>query len=129
VAEGALEFGAPVANDRGGWRIPILLRVNVELNLQGLTFSAGYDIVPAGASLDFVAAGQQPGVTDRGVPGKIAVAWLDGWHAEAGQIVGLGYIETSMPAETLRIYGVSANAVGSGRPVAISLPQQNRKTR
>jgi hypothetical protein len=129
AAEGVLEFAAPVANGRGGWRIPIVLRANVELDLQGLTFSAGAAAISAGATLDFVASGPPPGITDRGVPGKIGMAWLEGWHADAGQVVSVGYLETSTSPERIHWFGVSANAAGSGRPVAIYLSVQDVKVR
>ncbi len=131
-AEGRLEFGTPVANGRGGWRVPILLRANVDMDLAGISFSTGYDSVPAGAQLDLVAAGQQPGVPgliDSGIPGAIAVAWLDGWRAKAGEVVEMGYLETSLAVDSLRFFGVSANAVSGGRPVPISLSEPYREPR
>ncbi len=127
--EGSLEFGTPVANNSGGWRIPILLRAKADLDLQGLSFSAGYDSVSPSAQINFVSAGKKPGLVDHNLPGKIAMAWLDGWQAQAGQVVEMGYLETSLSAELLRIYGVSANAVSGGRTVEISLPQQYHKVR
>jgi sugar lactone lactonase YvrE len=126
VPEGGLLFGTPVANGGGGWRVPILLRANADLDLQGFSFSAGYDSVSPGTQLNFVAVGQQPGIVDHGVAGAIAIAWLEGWHAKAGQVV-VGYLDTSISVNSLRLYGVSANAVNGGREVSISLPQQYRK--
>ncbi len=127
--EGSLEFGTPVANNSGGWRIPIFLRAKVDLDLQGLSFSAGYDSVSSSTQINFVAVGKAPGLIDRNAPGKIAMAWLEGWQAKAGQVVEMGYLETSIAADALRIYGVSANAVSGGRTVEISLPQQYRRAR
>ncbi len=128
-AEGSLEFGTPVANGTGGWRIPVRLGAKVDLDLLGLSFSAGYDSASSSTQLNFVAAGKAPGLMDRNVPGKIVMAWLEGWQAKAGQVVEMGYLETPMSAESLRIYGVSANAVSGGRAVAISLPRQYRRAR
>jgi probable HAF family extracellular repeat protein len=130
--EASLEFGTPVRNNSGGWRMPVLLRANVNLDLQGFSFSAGddngHDSVSPGVQLNFVSAGQQPGIVDRGVPGQIAIVWLEGWQAKAGEVI-VGYLETSLPADSLRLHGVSANAVGSGREVSISLPRQYRRQR
>lgn len=128
-AEGSLEFGTPVANGKGGWRIPIQLHAKVDMDLAGLAFSAGYDSASSSTVLNFVAAGQAPDVIDRDFPGKIAMAWLKAWQAKAGDVVDLGYVETSLPPDSLRLYGVSANAAGSGRTVPIALPQPYRRTR
>jgi hypothetical protein len=56
----------------------------------------------------------------------IAIAWLEGWQAQAGQVVELGHLETPLSVNELRLYGVSANAISGGRSVSISLPQDRR---
>jgi hypothetical protein len=50
----------------------------------------------------------------------LALAWLSGWEAKAGDQILLGYIETT-PAASLKCVGASANDSGSGRPVSISV--------
>jgi hypothetical protein len=129
LLEGSLEFGTPVANGQSGWRMPIRLRARADLDLLGITFSAGYDSASSSTVLNFVTTGSQPGVVDREMPGKIAIAWLSGWKAKAGDVVDMGYIETSIPVDSMRLYGVSANAADGGRAVNISLPQQYRRIR
>jgi hypothetical protein len=100
-----------------GSRTAIYLRANVDMSLSGLGFSLGGDDSP----LRFVPAdGRAPSLTDTSLLGKLALAWLDGWQAKAGDRVLLGFVEAVAP-ESLRFFGVSANAMGTGRTVRISI--------
>ncbi len=130
--EGVLEFGS--ASPSSGWpSTPIYLRANVGLDLAGLSFSLGSTrsgapvrFVPAGS---FVPAGNQaPSIVDTAVPGTLAVAWLNGWRAAAGDRVLLGYVETSTP-QVLRVFGVSANASGTGADVSLGRPAGSLRSR
>jgi hypothetical protein len=49
------------------------------------------------------------------------MAWLNGFSAQAGDLILLGYLETNAPA-SLKFSGASANATGSGRTVPLALP-------
>ena len=119
-AEGILELGAQETTSDGAWRTPVYLRARVDLSLAGLAFSAGYDSVADGALLRFVSAsGQTPSVSDNSLPGKIALAWLDGWQAKAGDVILLGYIGAGT-SRALRFFGASANATNGGRIVRLA---------
>jgi len=113
-AEGALEFDLPA----GSLRAAIYLRAYVPMDLVGLSFS-----VACGAcQLSYVApGGSAPSLVDAELPGKLAVAWLNGFSAAAGDRVLLGYLDTNAPA-SLRFVGASANATGSGRDVRLAVP-------
>ncbi len=116
-AEGALEFDLLESND-GPSRTAIYLRAYIPIDLVGLSFSVGCDH----CQLNYVApGGQTPSLVDKTLPGKVAVAWLNGFSATAGDRVLLGYLETNAPA-SLRFLGASANAAGSGRAVRLVVP-------
>ena len=98
-----------------GQRTAIYLLANVNLSLSGLAFSLGGN----DPQLQFVSAGgQAPTITDNTLPGALALAWLDGWQAKAGDRVLLGYVETSAP---LWFSGASANSTGTGGAVALGI--------
>jgi hypothetical protein len=117
AAEGALEFDVLEPNDRP-LRTAIYLRAYIAMNLVGLSFSVGCDH----CQLNYVAgSGKAPSLVDRALPAQVAVAWLNGFSAEAGDRVLLGYLETNAPA-SLRFFGASANATSGGRAVRLALP-------
>jgi len=120
-AEGVLEFGGIESAAPGLWRVPIYLRPNVDLNLLGLALSIGYDPSLDTAGPRLVSGVQAPSLADNGLPGKIALAWLDGWQLKALHRALLGYVMlTSRPqAESMSLLGVSANEANSGRTVSL----------
>jgi hypothetical protein len=120
TAAGSLELQpAGLASD--GWqRRAIYLGANTDLNLAGLSLSLGFVNAPVGAQLRFVAAEQPPSISDTGISGVLALAWLNGWTARADQRVLLGYVETSTGAALLQFQGASANAAGDGQDINLS---------
>jgi hypothetical protein len=118
-SEGALELGpADPSGVQPG--VPIYLRANSDLSLAGLSFSLGCDA----CQLDYTAPDDQPpSLVDKGLAGKLAVAWLGRLEEKAGGKILLGYVTTNVPFQSLRFYGVSANASGSGRSVPIGFGQ------
>jgi hypothetical protein len=115
-AEGVLLFGAAQSNS-GTTRIPVYLLANVDLSLAGLSLGLGC----GNCQLTYIApGGQAPSLVDGELPGTLTLAWLSGWEAKAGDQTLLGYIETT-PSGSLKFFGVSANAEGSGRTVSISV--------
>jgi DNA-binding beta-propeller fold protein YncE len=128
-AAGRLQFGSPQAAEGGGaLRIPIYLQAQGDLDLAGLSYAVGFaGNVPA-PPLRFVAGeASAPSLVDGGVPGALAVAWLDGLRLAAGQRVLLGYVEIvgtedAQLRTSLRIFGVSANAAKDGEAVPLSTP-------
>jgi hypothetical protein len=125
--EGALELvSAGPASD--GWqRAAIYLRSDADLDLAGLSFSiATAFAIP----LRFTAtAGQSPTITDDGVAGQLALAWLNGWSARAGQSVLLGYVETQVEPSSLALRVASANAASDGREVGLTLASPRQSPR
>jgi hypothetical protein len=114
-AAGKLELvPAGVASD-GSQRTAIFLQATVDLDLAGLSFS-----ITSGSNnpLRFIASDQPPSMTDTGVAGRLALAWLNGWSARAGQRVLLGYVETSS-GSSLAIQAVSGNAASDGSEVIL----------
>ena len=116
--EGLLVLGA--AESSGGQpRIPVYLEATVDLSLAGLSLGLGCD----SCQLRYAAPDSQaPTIVDNELPGTLAVAWLTGWEAKAGNRVLLGYIETTAAApESLKFFGISGNAIGSGRAVRLAI--------
>ncbi len=104
-----------------GRRAAIYLLANLDLSLSGLAFSLASD----DPQLQFVpAGGQSPTLIDNALPGALALAWLDGWQAKAGDRVLLGYVETSA---LLRFTGASANATGTGGAVVLGMAPIKRR--
>jgi uncharacterized repeat protein (TIGR01451 family) len=125
---GVLQLGAAQATPDGAWQTPVYLRANLDLNLSGLSWSAGYDVANSdGAQSDaanrlplhFIHTGDMPSMTDEELPGKVAVAWLSGWRSKANDRVLLGYIKSST-AQPLHFYGASANAATDGATVVLA---------
>jgi hypothetical protein len=88
------------------------------MDLVGLTFSIGCGT----CQLNYVApGGSAPSLVDTALPGQLAVAWLNGFSAEAGDRILLGYLDANTPA-SLRFLGASANATGNGRVVRLAVP-------
>jgi hypothetical protein len=100
-----------------GQRTAIYLRANVDLSLSGLSFALG-----SGKSrMRFTpASAHAPTLIDSALAGKLALAWLGGLEARAGDRMLLGYVET---VGSLGFFGTSANAKGTGRPVRIDTVQ------
>jgi hypothetical protein len=115
--EGALQLGVAESTSDGIWSTPVYLHSTIAMSLSGLAFSAGYDAVGTGAQVSFV-SGQTnlPSIVDDDLPAKISAAWLDGLSARAGETLLLGYIR-STTAQPPKFFGVSANAIGTGRTV------------
>ena len=89
------------------------------MDLVGLSFSVGCDR----CQLNFVASdGPAPSLVDQALPGKLAVAWLNGFSVEAGARVLLGYLESNAPPTALRFFGASANATVGGHAVQLAIP-------
>jgi hypothetical protein len=89
------------------------------LPLIGLSFSVGVDDTLAVAdkkpALTFVPAeGFNPSLTDTGVDGLLAVAWLKGLYAPPGRTL-LGYVQGAAGAQ-LTFGGVVANARDGSSP-------------
>jgi hypothetical protein len=116
-----LESGTPAPAAAGVWRVPIYLRANVPLDLLGI----GYSVSVEGytGSVRFVSgSAPPPSLVDSGLPGMLAVAWLNGLKLAAGDQLLLGYAEVSGgQAPALRFNGAIANA-RDGRRVTLGLP-------
>lgn len=126
---GSVEFGEPENAEGGAVRASVYLRAGVNLRLAALSFSAGLAGGWQDARLRFVANHRRAAsLVDDQLPGKLAVAWLDGFWVNAGERVLLGVIEVAGPqpddfaSRRLRIYGVSANRLDDGRAVRLSFP-------
>jgi hypothetical protein len=121
-ADGNLEM-VPAGTSAGGWkRTALYLRANTDLNLAGLSFSLASD--QESREMRFVAGSQSPSLVDSGAAGNLAVAWLNGWTAAAGDRVLLGYVETT--ARTVAFIGISANDGSTGREVPLSVGSSQR---
>jgi hypothetical protein len=93
-----------------GARTAIYLRANSGLSLLGLSFALG-----AEGKLQFMPGQLAPSVTDTGLPGILAAAWLEGIDLKAGDRILLGYVDSAGP---IHFFGVSAND-RNGRSVPI----------
>jgi hypothetical protein len=99
---------------RGDGSVPIYLSNDATLPLLGLSFSVGADD-PSKPTLTFVAAdGFNPTLTDNGVAGLLAVAWLKGIYATPGRTL-LGYVQGTGGGE-LTFGVVVANTRDGGTP-------------
>jgi hypothetical protein len=101
-----------------------------DLSLRGLSLSVGLDSGADDSPLEFVSAGQPPSLTDTGLPGKLALAWLDGWTAKAGDRVLLGHVQSQAKAITptdLVFFGASANAASTGQDVPLNLGRAKQR--
>ena len=102
--------------------MPVYLRADTELALMGLSLGLGVG-ERAGQPLQF-ARGEAPLPTlvDSGVPGTLALAWLDGLDVAAGERALLGYVEmlgSEAMGRSLEFYGAVANAREDGRSVLL----------
>jgi hypothetical protein len=111
-----VELGAAVEDELGRVRIPLYLVGRSEAVLAGLGFAVGLEgedrARPIQARLRFVPndAFQAPSLVDDGLPGVLALAWLEGFRIAAGQRLLLGWVETAAPAPALRVYGLDVPA-------------------
>jgi hypothetical protein len=124
---GRLQFGSPQAAEGGAVRIPVYLEAARDLELAGL--SVAFSGFGDGQTARFVAGeAGTPSLVDTGVPGVLAIAWLDGITIPRGSRLLLGWVEftsragaVSLPPIQLSFHSV--DAVGSDlRPLALSLP-------
>ena len=110
-AIGALEFG-DAESTPDGVRVPIYLSATSDIALSSLSFSLGFD--GSTAPLQFQAGeASAPALVDTGVPGALAVAWLESslrLPARTQLLIGIVTMpETSdASADPLRIYGLDA---------------------
>ena len=109
--------------DAANGRTAVYLRATPDLSLAGFSFSVQSDQ----ASLVFIPGNASPSFTDTGLPGTVAVAYLEGLAVQNGQRILLGYVQSTDPA--LRFVGVSANDSASGSEVSIQLQGPGREIR
>ena len=125
-ATGFMWFGDVQPAAESVVRAPVYLRVESGLDLAGLSFAVG--LQGQGNSLQFVPAGVgAPSLIDTGVPGALAVAWLDTLQIPRGDTL-IGYVQVSGvdPAAnfSLVFYGVDANRRSDGRSVQFATPRR-----
>jgi hypothetical protein len=116
VRGGSIAIGNPVPA-AGGWSVPIYIQPSSAMLLQGLAFA----IVSGGPGLSWqIGSVGTPSLMDSGIPGNLALAWLQDLNLPAGQSTLLGYVVSSgAAAPPLRIAGVSAHDAG-GNTVTFS---------
>jgi hypothetical protein len=109
-----LELGTVQGAEAGAQVVPVYLRGRQDVNLAGLAFAVGLE-GEGRVRLRFVPndAFQAPSLVDDGLPGVLALAWLEGLRIAAGQQLLLGWIETAAGHPLLRIYGFDAQADGT----------------
>ena len=122
---GSLRLGEPREVAVGVWQVPVYLEARVDLHLAGLSFALAIGNQPGVRWLRSVAgersgdlrvAMKAPTLVDAGLPGVLAVAWLEGLQVAAGQRLLLGYIVAPGLApgtDGLQFIGISANAPDS----------------
>ena len=127
ATSGILDFGEaePVG---GRLRVPVYLRVRENLTLAGLSFALG--VTGPSSQLRFAPVQDRvPTLVDDGLPGTLALAWLDGFSLAAGDRVLLGFVEVpglgadQNVSALLRVYGVIANAQRDGRRIRLASPE------
>jgi hypothetical protein len=111
-----LELGAAEAGEGGKVRIPLYLVARGEATLAGVGFAVELEGA-ARVPLSFVAndAFQAPSLVDDGLPGVLALAWLDAFRIRPGQRVLLGWVEAPGAAPALRILGFDAPTENGAR--------------
>jgi hypothetical protein len=111
-----LELGAAEAGEGGQVRIPLYLVARGEATLAGVAFAVELEGA-ARVPLSFVAndAFQRPSLVDDGLPGVLALAWLEGFRIAPGQRVLLGRVETAAPAPAFHILGFDAPTENGAR--------------
>jgi YVTN family beta-propeller protein len=109
-----VELGAVVKDELGRVRIPLYLVARSDAMLAGAALAVGLE-GESRTRLRFVPndAFQAPSLVDDGVPGVLALAWLEGFRIAAGQRVLLGWVEAAATHPVLRIYGFDAQAQGT----------------
>jgi hypothetical protein len=116
-----LELGAAVKDELGRLRIPLYLVGRSEAVLAGLGFAVGLEgedrARPIQARLRFVPndAFQRPSLVDDGLPGVLALAWLEGFRVAAGQRLLLGWVDAPGAAPALHILGFDAPTEDAAR--------------
>jgi hypothetical protein len=111
-----LEFGEAEAGAGGKVRIPLYLVARGGGMLAGVSFAVELEGEARGP-LSFMAndAVQRPSLVDDGLPGFLALAWLDAVRLRPGQRLLLGWVETAAPAPVFRILGFDAPAEDAAR--------------
>jgi pseudomonalisin len=117
--QGSLELVSAGLTADGWQHTAIYLRTSADLDLAGLSFSI--TAASSDGRLRFTAPPDQPPtITDNGVAGQLAVAWLNGWSASGDQSVLLGFVDTPLPSSRVSVHAVSANANSDGRDVNLT---------
>ena len=101
-------FGEAQAVSEGVVRVAIYLRSARRQELAGLSFAIGVIGVGGGDERPEFVAGElgTPSLVDSGVPGALALAWLDGLKIGGGNIL-VGYVQIpANSAGSLRLFGV-----------------------
>jgi hypothetical protein len=113
-----VELGAAVKDELGLVWVPLYLVGRSEAALAGVGFAVGFEgasrVRPTRARLRFLPndAFQPPSLVDDGVPGALALAWLEGFRIVAGQRLLLGWVEAVAQERgtvpVLRLFGLDA---------------------
>lgn len=123
---GTLEL-VPAGPAGDGWqRTAVFLRATADLDLAGLSFSL---TSASDSQLRFMPSDHPPSIMDTGLAGNLALAWLNGWTARAGQRVLLGYAETPPGSSPLAFHALSASAASDGRNVVLDSGSSRRPPR
>jgi sugar lactone lactonase YvrE len=123
---GTLEMVAAGSAADGWQRTAVYLRTVGSVDLAGLSLSLSSE---SGGTLRFTPSQDQaPTITDTGIPGKLGIAWLNGWRTRAGGRILLGYAETLAGAASLAFVAASANA-SDGHDVTFGLGPPRRMPR
>ncbi len=109
---GFVQFGDPVASGNG-WRVPVYIQpssatVSSEAHLEGLAIGISGESALSWQAGD---AGS-PTLSDSGIPGTLALAWLQSLNLRAEQPTLLGYVAGGGSAPRLNILNVSAHGAG-----------------
>jgi hypothetical protein len=105
-----LEMGALQSTAAGGMGVPIYLAAWEDMALAGLSFSLGTVNPGSSGQLKFTPpSALSPTLVDNGLPGALAVAWLEGFSLRAAEPLLLGWITTLHPGSELRFYGAAAH--------------------
>ena len=122
---GRLQLGSPEPVEGGAVRVPVYLQATQQLQLAGLSFSVRFS-AERGTWNPEPGTSPAPTLVDTGVPGMLAIAWLDGITIPRGSRLLLGWVEANgaealkaAPALAPRIHSTDAVGIDS-RPVTIS---------